>query len=121
MIVLATPKVIIEGIDVIIKRDLEKHKTILERSQTELLSYREARSHEVKKKKHYISLIKEGKYNKESMERSIQDINVNIRHFSDKCKLTQDAIKHHTVIVDTLTEQLKEYEEDMKELKKLRR
>lgn len=111
------PKIIIEGIDEIIKRDLEKHKAILERSKMELASYREARSHEIKKKKHYRKLIGNGKYNDDALKRSMNDIAINIRHMEDKVKLTNDAIAHHTLIVDTLTNQLKEYEKGMREFR----
>ena len=115
------PKIVIEGIDVVIKRDLDKHESLLERSKLELLSFREARSHEIKKKKHYQKLIDDGKYNKDAMTRSIADININIRHMSDKCKLSRDAIDHHQLIVKTLTGQLEQYNKDILELHKQRR
>lgn len=115
------PKIIIEGIDEIIKRDLEKHKAALDRSKVELLAYKEARSHEIKKKKHYRKQIGNGKYNDEALKRSMNDIAINIRHMSDKVKLSEDAIAHHTLIVDTLTDQLEEYNKNMKEMIKNRK
>ena len=45
--------VVIAGIEDIIKRDLENHKALLDRTKVEELSFREARSHEIKKKKNY--------------------------------------------------------------------
>ena len=115
------PKIYIEGIGSVIKQDLKKHKVLLQRSKTELLSYREARSHEIKKKKYYNTLIGGGKFDDESLRNSINDIGVNIRHMSDKVKLSEDAIKHHTLIVDTLTDQLDNYNKGMRELTKSRR
>ena len=114
------PKIIIEGIDVVIKRDLAKHQILLERSKLELTSYRQARSHEIKKKKHYKGLIGGGKYDDDALRKSMKDIAINIRHMSDKEKLSKDAIEHHTLIVDTLTQQLDDYNIDIKELYKAR-
>ena len=104
-----TPQFIIEGMDVIIRRDLDKHKNLLEIANNNLLSYREAVSHQVKKKKHYSKLIGGGEFNDNSLRESIQMINVDIRHLSDKVKLTNDEINHHKEIVDTLTQQLEDY------------
>jgi len=115
-----TPKIVIKGIDVVIKRDLSRHKGMLERSKLDLQSFRQSRSHEIKKKKHYRKLIEEGKYNKKAMERSIVEISINIRHMSDKCKLSQDAIEHHTMIVDNLATQLEQYNKDIVELSNLK-
>jgi len=115
------PELFIEGMEVIIKRDLEKHKVLLIRSNQELLSYRNARSHEVKRKKYYKSLIGGEKYNDDSLRRSMNDIVINIRHFSDKVKLSEDAIKHHTLIVDTLSKQLDDQNKGLDALAKYRR
>ena len=117
---MSTPKVVIEGIDEIIKRDLEKHKALLDRSKIELQSFRHARSHEIKKKKHYRKQVGNGKYNDKALKISMDDIAVNIRHMSDKVKLTEDAIAHHSLIVDKLTEQLDNHNDDMKELRRSR-
>lgn len=111
-------KIYVEGIDKIMIRDLKKHKTLLERSKVELDTYRKAKTHEIKKKKYYEGLIGKGKFNDKSLKKSIQDININIRHMADKVKLSNDAIEHHTLIVNTLTQQLEEYNESMKELAK---
>lgn len=113
-------KIYIQGIDVVIKKDLKHHKTLLDRSQLELQTYHQALSHEIKKKKHYLSLIGGGKYNDDSLRKSVDGINVNIKHMSDKVKLTQDAIAHHTLIVDTLAKQLEDYNNGMSELAKWR-
>ena len=105
--------IVIKGIEVVIKRDLEKHKTLLERSAIEMLSFKEAVSHEIKKKKHYKSLLGEGKYNDDSLVKSMDMIAINIRHLSDKVKLSQDSIDHHRLIVDTLTKQLEAQNESL--------
>ena len=99
----------IKGIDKVIKRDLGKHKEMLQRAKLSLLSFRESVSHLIKKKKHYLSLIGEGKFNDDSLRESITMINIDIRAMGDKVKLTNEEIDHHVLIVDTLTEQLEEY------------
>ena len=115
------PEIVFEGFEEITKRDLEKHKALLARSKIELLAYREARSYEIKKKKHYISLIGGSKYNDDALRTSIDSIAVNIQHFSDKVKLTEEAIAHHTLIVDTLTKQLEEQYKGLEALAKYRK
>jgi len=103
---MSEPVVVIRGIEEVIKRDLELHKAILERTKEELLSFRVGRSHEIKKKKHYKNLIGGGKYDDASLRVSMDDIATNIRHMSDKCDAAQEKIKHNQLIVDTLTQQL---------------
>jgi len=105
--------IVIKGIEKVIKRDLEKHKILLERSTIEMLSFKEAVSHEVKKKKHYKTLIGEGKYNDDALRKSMDMIAVNIKHLSDKVKVSQDSIDHHRLIVDTLTKQLEDQNESL--------
>ena len=115
------PEIYIEGFEPLIERDLQKHKDILERTKLELNAYRQAVSHEVKKKKHYASLIGSGKFNDDALRESIKtQINTNIRHMSDKAKLAQDKIEHETLIVDTLTKQLEEYRGKMQKLAEYR-
>ena len=118
---MSEPKIVIEGMEDRIKLDLDKHKVLLERAKIELISYRQSRSHEIKKKKHYKSLIGGGKYNDEALERSIKDIRTNIRHMSHKCKLTQDRIDHLTLIVDTLSNNLENQLNSIKGLHEFRR
>lgn len=105
-------KVVIKGIDKVIKRDLAKHKELLDQAKLSSISFREAISHQVKKKKHYLSLVGSGKFNDDSLKESIGMINVDIRAMSDKAKLASDSIDHHSLIVDTLTDQLREYYEN---------
>lgn len=104
------PEVFIEGIDVVIKLDLGKHKELLAQTRAELMSFREARDHESARKRHYYRLIGGGKYSDTALMRSVKDIRINVRHLADKAKLAEDKIEHHTLIVDTLTAQLKEYD-----------
>jgi hypothetical protein len=103
------PEIFLEGIDVKIKLDLGKHKELLAQTQAELLSFNEARDHESGRKRHYHRLIGGEKYDDDALRRSVADIRTNIRHLSDKAKLAQDKIEHHTLIVDTLTKQLQDY------------
>lgn len=104
------PEIFIEGIDVVIKLDLGKHKEILAQTQVEKVSFQEARDHESKRKRHYYRQIGQGKYNDDALFAAVKDIRINIRHLSDKVKLSDDKIEHETLIVDTLTAQLKEYD-----------
>lgn len=110
--------IVIEGVDQIIKRDLDKHKSILDRSKEEIIVFRNATAREIQKKKYYKSLIGGGKFNDESLRSSMTDINVNIRHMQDNVKITEDKIAFNTNIVDTLSRQLEEYYENLKKLSK---
>ena len=105
----SNPTIFIKGIDKILKTDLNKHQVILTRCKLELGAYREAVSHEVKKKRYYKSLLGEGKFNDSALQKSMDTIVINIRHMSDKVKITQDSVNHHSLIVDTLTLQLDDY------------
>lgn len=104
------PEVFIEGIDVVIRLDLGKHKELLTQTQAELLSFREARDHESARKRHYYRLIGGDKYDDDALRRAVDDIRLNIRHLSDKTKLAEEKAEHHTLIVDTLTAQLADYD-----------
>jgi len=115
------PLIVIDGLEKIIERDLEKHKLLLVKTKSELDVYRISVSHQVKKKKYYKSLIGGGKYNDDSLRKSMTMIGVDIRHMSDKVKLSQEAIEHHTLIVDTLTKQLEEQYKGLKALAEYRR
>ena len=103
------PELFVEGIDVVIKLDLGKHKTLLAQTQAELLSFRAARDHESLRKRHYYRLIGTGKYDDEALESSVTGSRINVRHLSDKVKLAKEKIEHHALIVDTLTAQLEDY------------
>jgi hypothetical protein len=103
------PEIFIEGIDKVIRLDLGKHKELLAQTQTDLEAFNVAVAHESGRKRHYHRLIGGGKYNDEALRSSVADIRVNIRQLSDKAKLAIDKIAHHTLIVDTLTKQLAEY------------
>lgn len=103
------PEVFIEGIDVVIRLDLGKHKELLAQTNIEILSFRESMNHESARKRYYYRLIGEGKFNDEALRNSVKDIRVNIRHLSDKVKLAEEKSKHHMLIVDTLTNQLEDY------------
>lgn len=104
------PEVFIEGIDVVIKLDLGKHKALLAQTQVELLGFRKARNHESERKRYYYRLIGGDQYDDEALKNSVEDIRLNVRQLDDKAKLAQDKIAHHTLIVDTLTEQLQDYD-----------
>ena len=105
------PEVFVKGIDAVIKLDLGKHRELLTQSKADLLAFSEAVAHESERKRRYYRLIGGGKYNDDSLKQSVEDIRINIRHLSDKAKLAQEKIEHHTLIVDTLAGQLQDYNE----------
>lgn len=109
------PQVFIEGFEDLYERDIEKHKSLLERSTNELFSYRNAISYQVQKKKHYKSHLDKGKYNNDALRKSMQMINIDIGQLTNKVKLSQDAIDHHKLIVDTLVKQLSQYRQAQKD------
>lgn len=106
------PKVFLEGIDVVIKRDLAKHKGEKARRGDELIAYKTALATLISRKRHYRGLIGTGKYDDKAMVASIEGINVDIRAMQDKIKLTKEASDHHTMIVDKLSEDLSDYNRD---------
>jgi hypothetical protein len=106
-----TPQVITIGIDKVIEKDLGKHKELLEQSKQRLLTYREAQAHQVQKKRHYASLIGGERYDDDALKASVTMINTDVRAMEDKVKLSKEEVAHHTLIVDTLTEQLVNYHE----------
>ena len=110
------PKIFVRGIDKVLKKDLVKHQALLLRSSQELDAYKEARTHLVKRKKYYRSLIGGGKFNDTSLQNSIDGLVIDLRHMSDKVKLSSEAMEHHSLIVDTLSGQLEEYNETLLEL-----
>jgi hypothetical protein len=101
--------VVIEGLEVIIERDLEKHKALLKKRQEEKLAFIEARSYVIQRKKMWNKHLKgDNGYDKEALRRQMNEMAVDIRKWSDRLKLAQDGIEHETLIVDTLSEQLKD-------------
>jgi hypothetical protein len=114
------PVVVIEGMEDIIERDLEKHKEILARTRLEKQAWAEGRSHEVKRKKYYNSLIGGGKFNDDALRESMHQIAVNITHLSNKVKAADEKIAFETNIVDTLAEQLKKQQDALQYLRDYR-
>ncbi len=113
--------IVVEGMEEIIERDLEKHQVLLGQAKTELLSFKEARVHEIKRKKYYNSLIGGDKFDDDALRKSMEQSAVNIRHLSDKVKLATEKIEHHTLIVDTLAAQLKDQYKALAALSKNRK
>lgn len=115
------PEVVTEGMEQIIQRDLDKHKSLLESAKMDLLAFRQARSHEVKKKRHYRDQLGQGKYNDKALEEARVQMAINIRHLSDKAELAEQRIAHETEIVDTLAGQLEDQMAGLKRLSEYRR
>lgn len=103
------PEVFLEGIDVVIKLDLGKHKELLGQARADVESFREAAAHESARKRYYHRLIGGGKYDDDALKRSVKDIRINIRHLTDKADQAVKKAEHHTLIIDTLTAQLEDY------------
>lgn len=103
------PTIFLEGIDVIIKRDLAKHRANVERCATEEQAYAQSLATLIARKKHYRSQVNNSRYNKESMLTAIYGLRVDIRAIDDKVKLSREAKSHYQVIVDDLVNQLSEY------------
>ena len=108
--------VVVEGMEQIIQRDLDKHRSLLESANRDLLAFRTARSHEVKRKRHYRDQIGKGKFNDEALEAARIQMAINIRHLSDKADLAERKIEHHAEIVEALTKQLKDQMAGLKRL-----
>ena len=104
------PEVFIEGIDVVIKLDLGKHKELVTQVTTEIEAFNKAANHESARKRHYYRQIGKGKFNDESLRSAVKDIRINIRHLTDKRDAAKEKLEHHRLIVDTLTQQLKDYD-----------
>ena len=106
--------IFVEGIDVIIRRDLEKHTALLEQNNINIQHFRDAQSNEIKKKQFYGEQKGKRKYRDADMDKAISQMNINIKHISNRIKIAEELKKENTVIVDTLTEQLKDYDKGMK-------
>lgn len=117
----ADPQIVIEGMEEILERDLAKHEGTVENAQRELEAYREGRAYEVRKKKHYRSLVNAGKYDQKAMESAIEQIDINLRHMADKVKLSKERIAHHQEIVDKLKEELANQYRGLKHLEEQRK
>lgn len=102
--------VFVEGIDVIIRRDLEKHKSLLEQNILDIQAFQRTRASEIGRKRFYGEQKGKKRYRDEEMDKAIQQMNNNIEHLSERIKFTENLKKENTVIVDTLTEQLIEYD-----------
>ena len=115
-------QVVIEGLEDIIERDLNKHRGIVEQTKRELEVFKQARSYQVQKKKHYKMLMQtDNKYDKEAMQTAKDMINIDIRHYSDKVDGANQILAFNQNIVDTLEKQLVEQREGLKVLAKHRK
>lgn len=115
------PKVVIEGIEEVLEKDLKKHRKAVEQANLDFAAYREARSHEKRKKAHYSTLVGGEKFNDSALGKGMEQCDINIRHMSDKMKLSRKKIDHHTEIVVRLEKELKDQYESLKELKEHRK
>jgi hypothetical protein len=109
-----------EGIDIIIKRDLDKHKDLLEGNILSIQSLQRARSNEIARKRFYGEQKGKRRYRDDAMDKAIEQMNKNIGHLSIQIKLTEGRRDRNTFIVDTLTKQLEEYNNKVRELAKYR-
>lgn len=109
--------IFIEGIDVIIERDLNKHKSLLEKNNMDIQAMEHAISSEIQRKKYYNKQKGKRNYNDEAMDTAMEQMRVNISHLGNKLKVTKELRIQNTQIVDTLTPQLAQYYKDLKNSK----
>ena len=107
----------IEGIDVIIKRDLDKHKSLLNNNNLDIQAFENARDTEIKRKRFYNEQKGKRNYDDDAMDKAINQMAINITHLSDRIKITKELRQQNTHIVDTLTEQLEQYYIDLRNSK----
>ena len=106
--------IFVEGIDTIIRRDLEKHKSLLEMNNLNIQALQGTRSSEIARKQFYGEQKGKRKYRDEDMDIAIGQMNKNIVQLSIRIKLTEDMRKENTHIIDTLTQQLEDYNKGLK-------
>ena len=100
--------IFVEGIDVIIRRDLDKHKAILEMNVMDIQAFQKSRSSEIEKGKR--------RYRDDAMDEAIEQMNKNIGHLSIRIKFAEELRDQNTIIVDTLTKQLEDYNKGIRAL-----
>lgn len=108
----------IEGIDVIIRRDLDKHKSLLDKNNLDIQSFQQARSGEIGRKRFYTDQKGKKKYDDDAMDKAIEQMSRNINHLSGRISVTRQLKEQNTLIVDTLSEQLKQYNIDLSNIKR---
>jgi hypothetical protein len=106
----------VEGIDVIIRRDLDKHKALLNMNNINIQNFEAARNSEIGRKRFYGEQKGKRNYSDDAMDTAIRQMNTNIGKFERDIKLTKDQRELNTRIVDTLTVQLKAYDVGYKEM-----
>jgi len=104
----------IEGLEGVYEKDIRKHRAHVLRFETDRDNHKKAQSYLVEKKNYYKKLIKQKKaggkkWNLESLEKSKELINIDIRHHGDLIKQAQERIEHFSFIVKTLEENYKEH------------
>jgi hypothetical protein len=109
--------IFIEGIDVIIRRDLDKHKSLLEKNNMDIQAFENAINSEIQRKKFYVKQKGQKKYDDTAMDVAIEQMRINITHLGDRLKITKELRRQNTQIVDTLTPQLVQYYVDLKNSK----
>ena len=108
--------IVIEGIDVIIQRDLDKHKSLLDKNNIDLQSIHAARSNEISRKKYYNSQKGKRNYSDDAMDTAIEQMRNNIARYSHQLDQLREDLKFNTNIVDTLTIQLDNYHKNIRKL-----
>ena len=110
-----------EGIDIIIKRDLDKHKSLLEKNIIDILAMQNAIAAEIARKNYYGEQKGNRKYKDDAMDTAITQMTKNINGYSVRIKIVEEERVLNTRIVDTLTLQLQEYYEGLKQLSNIRK
>ena len=108
--------IFVEGIDVIIRRDLDKHKAILEMNVMDIQAFQKSRSSEIERKRFYGEQKGKRRYRDDAMDEAIEQMNKNIGHLSIRIKFAEELRDQNTIIVDTLTKQLEDYNKGIRAL-----
>ena len=108
--------IFVEGIDVIIRRDLDKHKAILEMNVMDIQAFQKSRSSEIERKRFYGEQKGKRRYRDDAMDEAIEQMNKNIGHLSIRIKFAEELRDQNIIIVDTLTKQLEDYNKGIRAL-----
>lgn len=108
----APPEIKIEGLDVPIARDINKFESELERIREDRKEFQSGQAHLSEQKKAWRKIMDgPNKFNKKSMEKSIDTMVVGIRKFSDRIGAINKREAELKKILTTLRMQQAKYSE----------
>jgi len=113
--------IFVEGIDIIIRRDLDKHKALLEKNILDIQSIHGSRNGEIGRKNFYQEQKGKRKWKNDAMDTAIAQMNNNIARFTHQLLGLEKLKEDNTFIVDTLTQQLIDYNNGLSQLSQMRK